>query len=227
MIKKWYDFKSINEEKSHKLDKKAFNKIDYYYLDYDVDISIVRDKLNMMEDNAYRAFATFGENIEHFTELDCEKIAIINYPPTRFSKRDLRSKINAVIDKDIDEIEFPWNKKYMEWDNEYWREIVLECSNKGIKLRPMLEMGIQDIDDIKEIINFLKTIGIYSVMSSTGLIPEITTITKWNDIKNIIPRMFEIKIAGILNLNDINRFVKSGATLAATTIDLMVNYKDE
>ena len=48
-----------------------------------------------------------------------------------------------------------------------------------------------------------------------------------NDIKNIIPRMFEVKIAGILNLNDINRFVKSGANLAATTIDLKVNYKEE
>ncbi len=225
MVKKFGDFNSLNE--NNKLNEEAFNKIDYYYLEYDVDISIVREKLNLMEDNAYRGFATFAENIKHFSELDCEKIAIINYPPTRFSKRDLRAKINNVIDEDIDEIEFPWNKKYMEWDTEFWREIVLTCSKKGVKLRPMLEMGVQDIEDIKKIIEYLKNIGIYSIMSSTGLIPEITTITKWNDIKNIIPRMFEVKIAGILNLNDINRFVKSGADLSATTIDLMVNYKSE
>ena len=55
MIKKWSDYKSINEDKKIILDSTAMNKIDYYYLDDSVDLSIVREKYNLIEDNAYRA----------------------------------------------------------------------------------------------------------------------------------------------------------------------------
>lgn len=225
MIKKWSDYKNINEDKKIILDSTAMNKIDYYYLDYQVDLSIVREKYNLIEDNAYRAFATFAENIKHFLELPCEKIAIINYPPERHTKRNLVKKINEVKNLDIDEIEFPWSYKYAQWSKEDWREIVLECSNNGIKLRAMLEIGIQSEEDVKSDIDFLREIGIYSIMTSTGLIPEITTMEKWNSIKNHIPRLFESKVVGILTISDINDFIKSGADLSATTIDLKVNYK--
>ena len=225
MIKKWSDYKSINEDKKIILDSTAMNKIDYYYLDDSVDLSIVREKYNLIEDNAYRAFATFGSNIKHFLELPCEKIAIINYPPERHTKRNLIKKIDEVKNLSIDEIEFPWSNKYIQWSKEDWREIVLECANKGIKLRAMLEIAIQSEDDVKESIDFLREIGIYSIMTSTGLIPEITTMEKWNSIKNHIPRLFESKVVGILTISDINDFIKSGADLSATTIDLKVNYK--
>jgi deoxyribose-phosphate aldolase len=227
MIKDWNSFKfsSVNENKKSILDSSAMNKIDYYHLDYSVDLSIVREKYNLIEDNAYRAFATFAENIKHFLELPCEKIAIINYPPERHTKRNLVKKINEVKGLEIDEIEFPWSDKYLKWDKEDWRKIVLDCSNNGIKLRAMLEMGIQSEESIKESIEFLRDIGIYSIMTSTGLIPEITTMDKWNNVKNHIPRLFESKVVGILTLSDINDFIKSGADLSATTIDLKVNYK--
>lgn len=229
MIKKWNDFKGIvlNEDKKKEtvLDSNAMNKIDYYYLDSQVDLSIVREMYSLIENNAYRAFATFSENIKHFEELPCEKIAIINYPSERHTKRNLVKKINEVKNLNIDEIEFPWNKKYTQWSKDDWREIVLDCSKNGIKLRAMLEIGVQSDDDIKDSIDYLREIGIYSIMTSTGLISEITTMEKWNSIKNYIPRLFESKVVGILTISDINDFIKSGADLAATTIDLKVNYK--
>ena len=230
MIKKWNEFKGLilNEDSNQDkkvLDSTAMNKIDYYYLDTQVDLSIVREKFNLIEDNAYRAFATFAENIKHFEELPCEKIAIINYPPERHTKRNLVKKINEVKTLNIDEIEFPWNSKYAQWSKEDWRDIVLDCSKNGVKLRAMLEIGVQSEDDVKKSIDFLREIGIYSIMTSTGLISDITTMQKWNSIKNYIPRLFESKVVGILTIKDINDFIKSGADLAATTIDLKVNYK--
>jgi deoxyribose-phosphate aldolase len=225
MIKKWDSFKKVNENKKSILDSSAMNKIDYYYLDDSVDLSIVREKYNLIEDNAYRAFATFGYNIKHFLELPCEKIALVNYPPKSHTKRNLIKEIDSVKELDIDEIEFPWSDKYLLWDIENWRKIVLDCSNKGIKLRAMLEIGIQSDESIVKSINFLREIGIYSIMTSSGLISDITTIERWNSIKSYIPRLFEVKVVGILTLSDINNFIKSGADLSATTIDLKVNYK--
>ncbi len=221
---RWSEFINENISNKSKLDEETYNKIDFYYLDYDVDLSLVERFEDMFEDNVYRAFATFAENIEHFKSIKSYKIAIINYPPERYNKRTLVNKINEVKDKGVDEIEFPWNRKYMKWTKDEWRDIIIDCSSHGIILRPMLDIAVQSKEDVLEIFNFFKLIGINSVVTSSGLIPEITTFSKWDDIKDIVPAMFEVKVGGILTINDINEYIKSDADLVATTIELKVNY---
>lgn len=205
MIKNWEKFNK--------------SKLDYYYLEYEVDLSIIREIYNLVEKNNYRGFATFGSNIKYFLELPCAKIALLNYPPERYTKQNLVKQINEVKSLGIDEIEFVWNPKYKEWDKQDWRDIILDCSINGIRLRPMLEMAVQSEEDIIETINFLREIGIYSIMSSTGLIPEIVDIYKWNELKYNIPKMFETKIVGTITNRDLDKLNQSDVDLSATTID--------
>lgn len=206
----------ITENKDSNDLEKIYNKVDYYHLDYDLSKNIINNLRHKIKENIYRAIATFSCNIHHFEDFSCQKIALINYPPERYTKQNLRSEILKL--KDVDEIEFPWNKVYLKWGRKDWDKILAHCNEYGIKLRPMLEMGIQDEQYITDTVNYLKNIGIYSIMTSTGLIPEITTIEKWNSIKNKIPRIFETKVGGIISHNDISEFLNSDISLAATTI---------
>lgn len=213
MIRKCSDF--INENKSIDIDKIS-NKVDYYYLDYDLNKSDINELRFILDKNIYRSIATFSCNINFFNDFPCQKIALVNYPSERYTKQHLRTEILKL--KNVDEIEFPWNVSYNNWKKKDWDVILTHCNEYGIKLRPMLEMGIQDINDIITIIEYLKNIGIYSIMTSTGLIPEITTLNKWNKIKDKIPNVFETKIGGIITSKDIEEFLDSDVDLAATTI---------
>lgn len=194
------------------------NKVDFYYLDDDLNKSLLNEMHLMVSENVYRAIATFSEQISYFSDFPCLKIALVNYPPIRFTKHALRTEILKLTT--VDEIEFPWNKAYMKWDKKDWGRIISHCNEYGIRLRPMLEIGVLSEQEITTTINYLKNIGIYSIMTSTGLIPDITTIVKWNNIKNNIPRIFETKVGGIVSLNDIKEFLESDIDLAATTIPI-------
>lgn len=219
-LKMYYDFFKTNESTNFDklVEESIKGKIDYYYLDYDLSLSKISEMRDLMETGIYRAIATFSNNIGAFETFDVKKIALVNYPPVRYTKHNLKNEIKSIIDI-VDEIEFPWNFKYHSWKKEDWDEIVLLCSDKGVKLRPMLEIGVQDNKIITEIINYLKTIGIYSIMTSTGLISDITTIEKWETIKDKIPRIFEVKIGGIISISDLNQFLESDIDLAATTMN--------
>jgi deoxyribose-phosphate aldolase len=117
--------------------------------------------------------------------------------------------------------------KYMEFGVEFWREIVLEYANKGIILRPMVEFGIYNDDDVNKVIDFFKQINILTIMTSSGMYPEITTIQRWEDIKDLIPNKWIVKVGGILTISDINRFMQSDVDLAATTLSLKTVYGKE
>ena len=210
------------------LDEYSFKKIDYYYLKNEIDEMKVKEMYDMISDNEYRAFATFAENIKYFEELPCVLIAIVNYPPERFNKRTILQKINEIKKFDfVDEIEFPWSMKYIDFGVEFWRDIILDLCSNGFRIRPMLEFGIYNEGDIKKVIDFFKQINILNIMTSSGLYPEITTFNKWEEIKDMIPNKWEVKIGGILTIGDINKFIKSDIDLAATTISLKTAYKEE
>ncbi len=210
------------------LNEYSFKKIDFYYLKSNVDEILVKEMYDMIEDNEYRAFATFAENIEYFEELPCTLIALVNYPAERFNKRTIVNKLAEVGKYDyVEEIEFPWSLKYLGFGVEFWRNIVLEYSNKGIILRPMVEFGIYSDEDVQRVIEFFKKINIMTIMTSSGMYPEITTIERWEEIKEIIPNKWIVKIGGILTIGDINKFIKSDIDLAATTISLVSAYGKE
>ena len=210
------------------LDEYSFKKIDFYYLKDKVDEVLVKEMYDMIEDNEYRAFATFAHNIEHFEELPCTLIALVNYPAERFNKRTILSKLEDIKQYEfVDEIEFPWSLKYNDFGVEFWRDIVLDFSNKGFRLRPMVEFGIYKNEDVKKVIEFFKQINIMTIMTSSGLYPEITTFERWEELKELIPNKWEVKIGGVLTIGDINKFIKSDIDLAATTISLKSEYGEE
>ena len=218
--------KSYNNISEGKLQNTAKKYLDYYYLKDDISLTSVREMYELIEDNSYRGFATFADKIEHFEDLDCIKIALMNYPPVRFTKRTFKEQFQALkdISNIVDEVEFPWDKKYLKWGKEHWRNIVLESISSGLVLRPMLELGLNSIEDVKADIEFLNSVGIRSIMTSSGLYPEITTIEKWEEIKGFLPRIFEVKVGGILTLKDVNKFLDSDVDLAATTISIATVY---
>lgn len=217
-------YQTFNEGKFQNLSNKY---MDYYYFEIDTSLTSVREKFNLIEDNAYRAFATFIENIEHYDELDCLKIGLMNYPPERFTKKVFRTKFNEAIklSEYIDELEFPWSSKYINFGVEFWRLIVLESIKHGFKLRPMMEFGLQTPIEIERDVEFLNKIGIRTIMTSSGLVSEITTIEKWQDVKDLIPRIFEVKVGGIITLDDVKKFMDSDIDLAATTMDITYDNK--
>lgn len=210
------------------LNEYSFKKIDFYYLKKNIDEVLVKEMYDMIVENEYRAFATFVENIEHFEELPCTLIALVNYPAERYNKRTISSKLEeAKKFKFVDEIEFPWSLKYLEFGVNFWREIILDFSNNGFKLRPMVEFGLYSNEEVKKVIDFFKKINIMTIMTSSGMYPEITTIERWEEIKDMIPNKWEVKIGGVLTIGDINKFIKSDVDLAATTISLKTVYGDE
>jgi len=219
-IKKFHKF---NEAKIQNI---ASKYLDYYYLDEDVSLTALREIFDIIDDNSYRAVATFSHQIQYFEDFGGIKIALLNYPPERHTKRNFKIKFDEIkqFQSIIDEVEFPWDKKYLQWGENHWRNIVLESIECGFKLRPMLEIGIMNIDDIKITTNFLKDIGIRSIVTSTGLIQEITTIEKWEEIKDLFPSIFETKVIGLVTLNQLNQFIESDIDLAATTISISTNY---
>ena len=196
--------------------------LDYYHFENDTSLTSVREMYNLIEDNAYRSFATFIENIEHFEELDCMKIGLVNYPAERHTKRTFTIKFNEACDlaEYIDEIEFPWESRYIGFGEEYWRDIVMKSITNGFKIRPMLEFGTATPIEIEKDVDFLNKVGIRSIMTSTGLVPEITTLEKWEDVKDLIPRIFEVKVGGVITLDDVKKFMDSDVDLAATTMNI-------
>lgn len=207
-------------ENDDKIKHDFFRKLDFYYLKKDLTELKVKEIYDLIEFNKYRGFATFIDNIEYFKDIKTDVIAIVNYPAIRFTKRSLLKEFDKVKEYDfIDEVEFPWSMKYVDWGVEYWRDIIIDFINKGIKLRPMLEFGIYKDEDIKKVIQFLKQINITTIMTSSGLYPEMTNIEKWNSVKDFIPNKFVVKIGGVLTETDINEFIKNDIDLIATTIE--------
>ena len=240
-IKPFLKFK-LNEEKEDNLDDKtkdfdfsneileeySFKKVDFYYLKNEVNEITVKEMYDMIEENEYRAFATFVDNINYFEELPCTLIALVNYPPERFNKRALIKSFEKVIKLNyVDEVEVPWSLKYIDYGVEFWRDIVLNFANNGFRLRPMVEFGIYSNDDVKKVIEFFKTINILTIMTSSGLYPDITTFERWEELKDMIPNKWEVKIGGVLTIGDINKFIKSDVDLASTTISFKAKYGDE
>lgn len=195
------------------------SKIDFYYLLSYYSVNKIRDSYNLMKESEYRAFATFSDQIEHFEELGdiCSLIALMNYPPQKFTKHYFKQELNKTLAKKVDEIEFPWRETYLEWDVKIWREHVLNCIEHGVKLRPMLDIAIDSEEYIEKCISFFKKIGIYSIMTSSGLVENITTIKIWKNYEFMFPNIFEIKIGGVTEIVDAAKFIKLNVDLIATT----------
>lgn len=203
--------------KSFELFQEKYNatgaKLDYYYILDDLSTTRLRDVYKVVKLNNFRAIATFSENIEHFEEIPCKKIALVNYPKLFSLSRVFREIENVKAD----EIEFPWDKKYVS-EKEQWRSIVLKALSQGKIIRPMLEFGVDSADYIKQTIEFFKEVGIKDIATSSGLIDKTTTLDKFSEFKMLIPNIFRVKvIAEIKDLDKAKTFFKEGANLAGTT----------
>lgn len=220
------DVKKFNKFYESKIQNVASKYLDFYYLENDISLTSLRVLYDLVDDDSYRAIATFAEQIEHFEDFDVVKIALLNYPPVRHTKRNFRIKFNELKEHQhiIDEVEFPWEKKYIKWGSDYWRNVVVSSIESGFKIRPMLELSKMKENEIKDTIEFLKSVGILSVVTSTGLIQEITTLELWQSVKHLFPRIFETKVVGVVTLSQINEFLESDIDLAATTISIASNY---
>lgn len=189
-------------------------KLDYYYVLDDLSVTRIRNIYKVIQLNNFRAIATFSENIKHLDELPCKKIALINYPKAGMSASKILREIESVK---ADEIEFPWDKKYMQ-NKEEWRNIVLKALSQGKIIRPMLEFGIDTPETIKDAVDFFKEIGIKDVVTSSGLIEESTTMAKFTELKMLFPNIFKIKVnAEIKDVEKAKIFLKEGASIVGTT----------
>ncbi len=220
MLKHLKNFKLFEDTDSDiSLDEKYFRKADFYYLGDDISEAKSRENYDIIEGNEYRAFATFFECFEMYQNIPCTLIALVNYPPENFNKRTIEEKfVEAMKAEGVDEIEFPWSMKYIDYGKEFWRDKILAFSNCGKKIRPMLELGVMNEENFKKSIDFFMEANILSIMTSTGLCSEITTLERWNACKDYIPNKMEVKIGGVLTLSDIKSFIDSGADLIATTL---------
>jgi hypothetical protein len=189
------------------------SKLDYYYVLEDLSTTRLRDIFKVVNLNKFRAVATFSENIEHFLDLPCKKIALINYP----KKYSLNKVFREIENTLADEIELPWDMKYHK-EKDQWRSAVLNALSHGKIIRPMLEFGTQTKEEIVECLEFFKEIGIKDIVTSSGLYENTTTLDKMKDMKTLIPNIFRIKVlAGIKDNDKAKLFFKEGVNLVGTT----------
>lgn len=214
-------FQKYNES-NNKIKNIARKYIDYYTFDEEFNSHDLRTIEEILDRNNYRAITTFYENTSLFKNLDYVLIGLVNYPPMRFTRRNIERQLNDIKNYPfIDEIEFPWNERYNDFDKNFWREQILSLMEHGIRMRPMLEAGVQTQQQIEMDLEFLNEIGIYQVMTSTGLKPQLTTIDIWKKIKKLFPEIFSVKIGGVNSLSDVKEFMNSDADLIATTKDIV------
>ena len=185
------------------------NKIDLYCLNTLTQVKL-NEIYNEVNNEIYRAIATFDYNIKYFKDFKCTKIALINYPTERYNKHSFKK---ALLNTKANEYEFVWNIKYELLNISFWNDIVNYCNDNNIILRPMLELSIMNTHDIKKTINFLNSIKINDIVTCTGLISDTLNIDKWNRVKHIIPPNFNVKINGIYTTTDIENFIKSDVKL--------------
>lgn len=218
MLLSWKDFLLLKEEKENNLDNieeiadldidlRESKRVDFYYLKNDIDRNKVLEMVETVEQ--YRAFATFVDQIEHFEELECKLIALLNYPAERFDKRTIQKEFEKVLVFDfIDEIEFPWSLKYLDVEPDFFRQIVLANANRGIVIRPMLELSAYSESDITKTVEYLKQINISNIVTATGTISDMIGIKEFKDIQNLFPRKFNIKMVGLHTNSDIEKSLK-------------------
>jgi deoxyribose-phosphate aldolase len=198
------------------------SKIDFYALD-ELTPTKIREIYKLININSYRAVATFANQIHEFEEFTCAKIALMNYPTERSTQHRFTSDIDDILKQGIaDEIEFPFKVQYLDWKIEKWRDIMLRCVAKGVILRPMLEIGVDTNEHISESIEMLKKIGITNIMTSTGLVPQVTTLEKYDEIRDLFPPIFNVKASGKINdIATVDNFIQKGASLVATSVDIL------
>jgi deoxyribose-phosphate aldolase len=198
------------------------SRIDFYALD-ELSPTKVREIYKLVNTNSYRAIATFADQIHEFEEFTCAKIALMNYPTERSTQHRFTSDIDDILKQGIaDEIEFPWKSQYLDWKVEKWRDVMLRCVSKGVILRPMLEIGSDTHDHITDSIGMLKKIGITNIMTSTGLVPQITTLENFDVVRDLFPPIFNIKVSGkISDIATVDNFIQKGASLVATSVDIL------
>jgi deoxyribose-phosphate aldolase len=198
------------------------NRVDLYALE-ELNPTKIRDLYKTVETNNYRAIATFADQIDWFDEFSCVKIALMNYPITRNTHHRFVSQIEEVLKQGIaDEIEFPWLTQHLSWKQDKWRNIIMRCMAKGVILRPMLEIGTDTDMHIEDSMTYFKQIGITNIMTSTGLVSQYTTPERFDEIKALIPPVFNVKISGrISDIEKMETFIKKGATTIATSVDIL------
>jgi deoxyribose-phosphate aldolase len=198
------------------------SKIDFYTFE-ELSSARLRELHKLVEVNSYRAIATFAHQLESLEDFSATKIALMNYPIERSTQHRFTSDINDILKQGIaDEIEFPWREQYLDWKTERWREVMVLCASKGVTIRPMLEIGEDTREYISLSIDMLKRIGITNIMTSTGLIPTITTMEKFDEMKDLFPPIFNVKVCGsIKDIATVDAFIQNGANLVATTVDIL------
>jgi deoxyribose-phosphate aldolase len=198
------------------------NRVDLYALE-EYNPTKVRDLYKTIEDGNYRAIATFADQLDWFEEFTCVKIALVNYPTGRSTQHRFTTQIEEVLKQGIaNEIEFPWLTQHLSWKQDKLRNIIMGCMAKGVILRPMLELGTDTDSHIEDSIAYFKEVGITNIMTSTGLVPQYTTPERFDDIKALIPPIFNVKASGMItDTEKMKVFLKKGATSVATSVDIL------
>jgi deoxyribose-phosphate aldolase len=198
------------------------NRVDLYALEENTPIK-VRNLYKSIESNGYRAIATFADQMDWFEEFQCVKIALVNYPTDRSTQHRFMREIDTVLNQGIaDEIEFPWLSQHLSWKQDKWRNVIMRCMEKGVILRPMLEIGTDTDLHLEQSIEYFKQIGITNVMTSTGLEPQYTTPERFDEVRMIFPPAFNLKVSGkIVDIQTMETYLKKGATTIATSVDIL------
>jgi deoxyribose-phosphate aldolase len=194
--------------------------IDFYFLDEDIFKSDLHNLKEEIDKKEYRSIVTFIEYLDFFENFNCIKIGLLNYPPIRQNHRTLCKEFENITEYSIDEVEFVFDYSMISYGYEKWRKILYPTINKGIIVRAMIDIVNLNEDKIKKVINFLHHIGIYHVMTSTGLIEEQPSINQLKYTKSIIPKSMKLKCTNISSKKDIVQYYKIGYNYFATTKNL-------
>lgn len=198
-----------------------FDKYDYYVLEEITSSTDLRDIDDIMEECKYRTIVSFVSNLEHLDELHYKLVGLINYPPKRNTHHALKRDVMDALQYNVSEIEIPWNSNFITWKKETWRNIVLPCIEEGVKIRVLLETGDMTDEELKRTLLFLKSIGIRSIATSTGLSPKVTTVNDYSKIKDFFSG-FEVKvIANIKSVKEAQQYLNLGVNFIATSINLI------
>ena len=199
----------------------SLNRYDYYVLDEIKSSTKLRKIYDIVDECDYRNIVSFVSNLEILTEGNYDVTALINYPPKRNNHHSIKSEIKEALEYNINEIELYWLEKFIYWDKQKWSNITTMCIEEGVEIRIMLETADTSKEDLTKTLKFLKSKGINKITTSTGLKPNVITPSYYKSINELF-NGFEVKvIANIKKVNDAQKYFDMGASLIATSVNLI------
>jgi deoxyribose-phosphate aldolase len=167
---------------------------DLYLLQDTLTEATLRDVGRQMVEGNYRKVAAFAHAAHLLEKLPCGVVALVNYPPERFTKHALRRDILAALRPNVDDIEFVWHHNYNRWEDGEWRDLVLTCAERGVLLRPMLEIAKDDDAYVAKSLRKMRAVGMRSVCTSTGLVEQTTTLERYLSVRDMVPNTMSVKV---------------------------------